>query len=485
VVLELLRNGVPVNQPSHANCTALHWACENGHLETVRVLIQYRADINACNMNDITPVTAAARHGRLEIVQELLSRRASATHCTSRHSASAPSSSSLSSSSSTAGPLHVASEYGHLHVVHALIEHYKGDLVVDHFGELLVKVEGDRDHHREFEVQEAPPKLQPWARSSGLTSSGNRSLVGPDDAIQMALLSYIDAMDSNHCTPLHRAVINGHLEVVRALLSYGAAANASPHAARSPLLAAVERGHFDITALLLEHSANVATIHHSSRTTPLLVAAGYGRSDILSLLLRHAADVNQTGFSNTTALVTAAERGHVAIAKGLLAHGASINIPNANSNTPLLFAASYGHLELVSLLLEHGAQVNQSGQRNNTALVRLVSLLVIFLRCHRCCRRSRCNSVELTDHLYLHDAQHWASEDGYFEIVDLLLDARANVDARNQLGDTALHLAATKGHPHVIELLLDRGANRYIKNVCTINTSFSSNRGAIRRGWVL
>ena len=52
-----------------------------------------------------------------------------------------------------------------------------------------------------------------------------------------------------------------------------------------------------------------------------------------------------------------------------------------------------------------------------------------------------------------------AAERGYREIVELLLDKGANLDDRMGNGKTALHLAAENGRREIVELLLDRGAN--------------------------
>ena len=45
---------------------------------------------------------------------------------------------------------------------------------------------------------------------------------------------------------------------------------------------------------------------------------------------------------------------------------------------------------------------------------------------------------------------YWAAENGYVEMVRLLLDRGADVRAR---GDEALHWAASRGHVEVVELL--------------------------------
>jgi hypothetical protein len=57
-----------------------------------------------------------------------------------------------------------------------------------------------------------------------------------------------------------------------------------------------------------------------------------------------------------------------------------------------------------------------------------------------------------------------ASRDGYTEIVEMLLKAEANVDIKNNKGNTALMQAAGWNQPRVVEILLKAGANVDIKN---------------------
>jgi len=53
---------------------------------------------------------------------------------------------------------------------------------------------------------------------------------------------------------------------------------------------------------------------------------------------------------------------------------------------------------------------------------------------------------------------HAAVEGGHKDLVDLLLEHNATIDARASDGSTPLHVAARKGHAAVAELLLRRGA---------------------------
>ncbi|RYP54743.1 hypothetical protein DL768_000567 [Monosporascus sp. mg162] len=58
----------------------------------------------------------------------------------------------------------------------------------------------------------------------------------------------------------------------------------------------------------------------------------------------------------------------------------------------------------------------------------------------------------------------WAAENGHKEIVQLLLDKGAEIDAKDKYGWTPLSRAAEKGHKEIVQLLLDKGAEIDAKN---------------------
>jgi len=53
---------------------------------------------------------------------------------------------------------------------------------------------------------------------------------------------------------------------------------------------------------------------------------------------------------------------------------------------------------------------------------------------------------------------HYASEHGHTDVIQLLIDHGADIDAKNKWGTTPLHLASSHGHTEIVKLLKANGA---------------------------
>ncbi|CAK8671925.1 unnamed protein product [Clavelina lepadiformis] len=64
-----------LNQGDDHLFSPLHWACREGHMHIVDILINRGARINAANMGDDTPLHNAAQMGHLDIVKKLIKNK--------------------------------------------------------------------------------------------------------------------------------------------------------------------------------------------------------------------------------------------------------------------------------------------------------------------------------------------------------------------------------------------------------------------------
>ena len=123
---------------------------------------------------------------------------------------------------------------------------------------------------------------------------------------------------------------------------------------------------------------------------PLLLACQNQNVYLAEILLKAGADSNRKLLDGSSPLHYAAEAGNDPIARALLAGGADCNLRNLDGETPLILAAREGRNDMTALLIENGADVN------------------------------------LTDNLQF-SALHYATENGFTEIVERLLMVSAEV----------------------------------------------------------
>ncbi|AOW12800.1 hypothetical protein LPB72_17530 [Hydrogenophaga crassostreae] len=120
-----------------------------------------------------------------------------------------------------------------------------------------------------------------------------------------------------------------HVQIVRYLLSHGAAVNKQVADGTTALHEAAFWGHLGTATILLEAGAD-ANLSKENGFTPLISAASQGHEGIVKLLLKSGARANEQTRSGNTALHVASGGGHESIVKLLIAAGAKRDLKNKN-----------------------------------------------------------------------------------------------------------------------------------------------------------
>ncbi|THC95621.1 hypothetical protein EYZ11_004883 [Aspergillus tanneri] len=243
----------------------------------------------------------------------------------------------------------------------------------------------------------------------------------------------------------------------------GLGAKTDVHGKRlSPLLRAVERNHPRIVRLLLDHGASPETTDKKGRTA-LMTAAWRNHWHILQLLIARGADVNAKDHKKRNVLHNLAADKQCDwgedVVELLLQTTCQVDGANGQDGlgrTPLHWACATGKRRFAEMLLTRpqGPIVNVDAveSRNKTALHLAIAHgrddIVQLLLQHRADIDSRSDGGWT--------ALHYACDKGFEGIVRLLLHAGAKINSQLLTGVTPLHLAAQAGHTEVVQCLLER-----------------------------
>ncbi|KAK3688018.1 ankyrin repeat-containing domain protein [Podospora appendiculata] len=231
-------------------------------------------------------------------------------------------------------------------------------------------------------------------------------------------------------TPLHHASSFGSSEVVTLLLEAGAAVNVRDIKDCTPLQCACTWNNHAVVDVLLSNNTVQEQLKEDNANgtlyQPLVSAVAGGNAKTVVALLRHNANPDADDGSYT-ALGVAIRTRRLDIVRLLLGHQVDANKIVAASDPPLFLATSLEELEIMELLLEHGADIEQ---RENSA-----------------------------GGGYKRTPLHYAARLNLKKSLKLLLDHKANPNATDSDGWTALWTAGLCGNSEVLKSLGEAGAD--------------------------
>ena len=208
--------------------------------------------------------------------------------------------------------------------------------------------------------------------------------------------------------------------------------------------------------------------------TALLRAAGGGHVDALSRLLAAGADPDLAAHGGATALSAAVSRRHLDVIERLMRAGAALEHPLPDGITVLMLACALGLPDVAAKLIAAGADVTHGdeaglqpihcaalygfGARDRATLLALLDTLLLAGA-----DADAATALGITPLLLLLGARAEpgaACDEAVIGAgVERLLDEDASLQARDARGFGALHLAALHGMGGLVQLLLRAGAD--------------------------
>jgi ankyrin repeat protein len=309
-------------------------------------------------------------------------------------------------------------------------------------------------------------------------------------------------------TALMTAARTGRVGPVKMLLEAGATVDAKERNGQTALMWAAAEGHAGVIELLIQAGAD-AKARLKSGFTPLLFAAREGRIAAVEVLLKAGVDPNDAirpekkgagtaPRGGASALLLAVENGHFDLALALVKAGANPNDqrsgftplhaltwvrkPNRGDDPdgqpPPTGSGSVGSLKFVRLLVAAGADVNARLEKGapgkgkldtagatafllaaKTADLEYMRLLVELGADPLRPNNDGCTPLMAAAGVgCLAPDEAAGTEAECVAAVEYLLTLKADVNAVDKNGETAMHGAAYKSLPKMVRLLADRGA---------------------------
>jgi ankyrin repeat protein len=243
---------------------------------------------------------------------------------------------------------------------------------------------------------------------------------------------------------LHLAIEYGQNKVIQLLLDNGADLFRTCSKGRTPLHEAVMWGHLDILNTFL--GTNLNTKKRDCRGNSVLQF-----------------DINKKDSRGNAPLQFAAEYGYFDIVKQLIVRGAQVNTTDNLGKTPLHKAACMHNRHMVEYLINNGANPNIHDIKGLTVLQQAV--LMGQLEVVKCLieNKTNINAVDRAERTALHHAAF----KGLKNIVEYLVTKGIDVMATDEDGKTALEIAEKRKQENIIKYL--RNAEKRTKRYESIN----------------
>lgn len=450
----LLTQGAQVTNETERT-TIYKWAIVNGHLNVLRSMLAFGAEVDLIPQEKKTPLQLALDNNKPQIIEALLIKGAQ-----------------LDNEQIKADLFSWAVIGGHIAIVKLLLaRQIHPDLILNEKKTALqLAVEYNQMELMQLllAAKANPDSINPSTGASllsdaayrknlkavklllsanakpNITEAGRGALGWAAYYNQFSMLTLLlsEGVNPNSQnrgdTPLILAIEHGSSKLVSALLNaYPNSADPNcPHPTTgfTSLMYALEANDPEKVQLLLSAQANPNQINDRTGHTVLSVCAQLERVEFAELLLQKGAKPSEQDLKGKF-FIWAISRGYCNILKQLLAEGSDPNLAMPKDESPLFIAQINNQAEAAELLMLAGANLKQKYVNCST---------LMFL----------------------------AAEKNCLESIELLLKAEIPLDAFNPEGKTLLTIAAEGGYVKLADVLLDAGASPNLATKYSKKTPF-------------
>ena len=304
-------------------------------------------------------------------------------------------------------------------------------------------------------IQLLMPYATPWEISQALPTTiahGSRKAV-QDLLVRGANPNSYD----DDSSVLEMAARSGHTGIVDDLIAAGASAAGANDYQRTAVMAAIEENRLDIVAWLVERGSDPNACS-SFGDSPLALAAGQGQPDLVRLLLESGARVDLAQVCarqpyKVPPLVAAIQSKNVETAQILLTSGASPNTCTEAGISPLSAAAESGDPALLGLILAAGGRLELA--ENCAAQPYQMPPLAAAARSDN----PQVVKLLIAAGAHPNTASPALAQARSNEVMDLLLAAGADLEARGFGGATPLLARATVADAAQLQHFLAAGTD--------------------------
>ncbi len=268
----------------------------------------------------------------------------------------------------------------------------------------------------------------------------------------------INTKGENGNTMLMRAIQNHNVSMCQHLLELGCSMNAQNDIGRTALHQAIILGDTNCIQQLLNNRDISLGVADDEGWTELFWATKQGLTDTVKCILEMFPEsINNLDYDLNTALNVAAKSQHREICQTLVKAGCDVNAANETGEFPLLLAVIKGNETIVEDLLRLGADCNQKTEPGVTPL--LYAAICDHPGCTRLLLKSNAD-LNVCDG-NMNNALMLAAKHSSLETVRELLSYSSPqmVNKKNNLSRTALYFAAERNAANIVELLLEHKAD--------------------------